>query len=859
MKAGELVGRFEVLGDLGAGGMGRLLRARDPRLGREVALKLLAERFSESAEHLLRFEQEARAASALNHPNLVTVYETGEHEGYPWIAMELVEGSTLRTLIAEGFPSMRRLVSIACQIADGLAAAHEGGIVHRDLKPENVMVTRLGLVKILDFGLAKKSAAPLRGEATTAELAVVNTGPGHIVGTVGYMSPEQARGLAVDFRSDQFSFGSILYEMLAGHRPFRGETALDTLSAILREQPEDVTAFNPHVPPALAWVIGRCLSKDPDDRYASTRDLARELAAIRDHTTESTAVAASGPRTRPERRRAALVGLAAGLLVLVVAGAWAARARWSAPRGPDPETVVRRVAVLAFRDLSGTPSGQRIGEGFADTVGARLGSARGLAVLPASAADEAGEELTAVFRRTGVDSVVKGSLQFEAGRVRATWAVVEKAGRQLAAGAAEGPSSRFLDLQDEVAQKVARALGLDAGTLPARPAPAALAEDRFLEALGHLRRYDNVAEVDAAIRILEGLGDPAEVQAALARAYLDKRTITGESAWLEKALAAGRKAAAADPGLAAVRETRGQIALLGGNPAEAVEELRKAVALQPNSVTAQLGLARALARLGRDGDAEKAYRRAIEIQPGWWAPHSHLGVYRQSKGDLTGALESFREAARLSPDNTRVHENLGNALQLLGRHGEAIGAYERSIAIRPTASALSNLGTCYFYLARYAEAAGACERATALQPENGVLWLNLGDALRWKGERHEAWEPVYRRSIDLLEADLALTPRDTELLTSLALALAWTGRHDAARRRADEALGLAPEDATVLRYGALVHLAAGDAGRALGLLEEAVARGYSLAELRHDPELLRLRDEPRFARLLSAAATKPVP
>jgi tetratricopeptide (TPR) repeat protein/tRNA A-37 threonylcarbamoyl transferase component Bud32 len=850
VKSGDYVGRFEVLADLGVGGMGRLYRARDPKLGREVAIKLLAERFSDSAEHLLRFEQEARAASALNHPNLVTVYETGEHEGYPWIAMELIDGTTLRATLAEGFPSMRRLVSIACQIADGLSAAHEGGIVHRDLKPENIMVTRLGLVKILDFGLAKRSAAPLRGDATTADLDVVNTGPGHIVGTVGYMSPEQARGLAVDFRSDQFAFGTILYEMLAGHRPFRGDTALDTLTAILREQPEDVALKNPHVPPSLVWVLNRCLSKDPDDRYASTRDLAKELAAIRDHITDSGSVAATGPRPRPERRRAAWLAAAAGLVVLLAAaGFFLARGRWAAARGRDPSAAVRRVAVLPFRDLSGTPAGQRIGEGFADTVSARLGSAVGLAVLPAAAVDEAGGDLASFFRKTGVDFAVKGSLQFEPSRVRATWAVLEEGGRQLAAGAAEGPASQLLDVQDEVAQKVARALGLEAGALPARPAAPALAEDRFLEALGHLRRYDNVAEVDAAIRILEGLGERAEVQAALARAYLDKRTITGESAWLEKALAAGRKAAAADPDLAAVRETRGRIALLDGKPADAAAEFRAALQRQPNSVEAQLGLAKALEKLGRADDAEKAYQTAIAIQPGLWSTYSHLGVFRQVRGDFPGALESFQAAARLSPDNTRAYENLGNVLLLLGRHDEAIREYGRSIAIRPTASTLSNLGTCYFYLARYGEAADAYERATALQPENGVLWLNLGDSLRWKGERRPAWEAAYRRSIALLEADLALTPRDAEVLTSLALALAWTGRHDGARQKVDEALALEPEDPNVLRYAALVYLSSGETEKAIAFLESAVARGYSVAELRHDPELLRLKNDARFVKL----------
>ena len=267
MKAGDRIGRFEVLGELGAGGMGRLCRARDPRLGREVAIKLVAERFSDSREHQVRFEQEARAASALNHPNIITIYDVGEHEGFPYIAMELVEGQSLRAYLEERPRSIRRLVEIAAQLAEGLAAAHEHGIVHRDLKPENVMVTKLGFVKILDFGLAKLLPGPIPYDHTTVGYPIA-TQAGVVVGTAAYMSPEQARGLPLDQRSDQFAFGTMLYEMLTGQRPFRGGTMLDTLSAILNEQPEDPARLNPLVPEEIAEIVTRCLAKKPGDRFA---------------------------------------------------------------------------------------------------------------------------------------------------------------------------------------------------------------------------------------------------------------------------------------------------------------------------------------------------------------------------------------------------------------------------------------------------------------------------------------------------------------------------------------------------------------------------------------------------------------
>ena len=854
MTAGERVGRFEVLGELGAGGMGSLWRARDPKLGRDVAIKLVAERFSDSREHRVRFEQEARAASALNHPNIITIYDVGEHDGVPYIAMELIEGQNLRDFVAERPRSLRRLLEIACQIADGLAAAHEQGIVHRDLKPENVMVTRLGFVKILDFGLAKLMPAAVGGDQTTAAYQLA-TQAGMVVGTIGYMSPEQARGLAVDHRSDQFSFGTMLFEMVTGKRPFAGDTNLDTLSAILNQEPPDLTALDPGTPRPLGDVVRRCLAKAPDERFASTRELAQALAAIRDTMTDAGAATVSTARVRPRGGRTRALALAAlgavAVGVAAIAWFWLGRGRpASVAGGPS----ARRVAVLPFRDLTGTPKGNLIGEGFAETVSARLGSDRGVAVLPAEAIDETADDLGALVRRTGAQAVVRGSLQFEGDVVRATFAVLEPNGVQLAAGRVEGSTAGLLALEDEVARRAAAALGLAPAAAPASDVTPAVAADRYLEALGYLRRYEDEASVDAAIKILEGLGDSARVQAALARAYLAKRSLTGDRVWAERAIAAGRRAAAIDPTLGSVRETRGRIELLLGEPAKAAAEFRLALAAEPNSVEAEFGLASALEGQGDAAAAESAYRRAVAIQPAWWSTYSHLGVFQLRRGAFAAALESFETAVRLSPDNTRAIDNLGVAYQQLGRYDEAIAAYRRSIAVRPTAAALSNLGTCLFFLARYDEAAEVYERAASLQPNNAVFWLNLGDALRLSGHGGERTGAAYRRAITLLEADLALTPRDADRRTSLALALAWTGREGAAGKQADAALALDPDGADTLYHVALVRLAGGDVDAALDLLGRAIAHGYPVAEIDHDPELSRLKLDPRYAKLRASRA-----
>ena len=234
------LGPYEILSPLGAGGMGEVYRAKDERLGREVAIKVLSAELSQDASRVKRFEKEARSASALNHPNIVTVYDMGASEGVSYIAMERVDGETLRKLVSSGPIPVKKLLPIATQVADGLARAHEAGIVHRDLKPENVMVTRDGLVKILDFGLAKLASTGSGSDEGSKLPTVSGTTPGVIMGTVGYMSPEQAGGATVDFRSDQFSFGSILYELVTGKRAFTGKTPIDVLGAILNDEPQPI-------------------------------------------------------------------------------------------------------------------------------------------------------------------------------------------------------------------------------------------------------------------------------------------------------------------------------------------------------------------------------------------------------------------------------------------------------------------------------------------------------------------------------------------------------------------------------------------------------------------------------------------
>ncbi len=318
LEAGAHLGPYEILAPLGAGGMGEVYRARDPRLGREVAIKVLPASMSDDADRLRRFEQEARAAGILNHPNITAVHDIGTHEGAPYVVQELLEGDTLRAELAGGRFSARKAIDHALQIAHGLAAAHEKGIVHRDLKPENVFVTRDGRVKILDFGLAKLMHAEERGEATSLPTATAGTEPGVVLGTLGYMSPEQVRGKPADARSDIFAFGAIFYEMLSGQRAFRGDSAADTMSAILKEDPPELSVTNRNISPAVERIVRHCLEKNPERRFHSAHDLAFDLESLSgDSSAVRPAAAAAGPGIR--RWLPAGLGL---LAVLAVAGAY---------------------------------------------------------------------------------------------------------------------------------------------------------------------------------------------------------------------------------------------------------------------------------------------------------------------------------------------------------------------------------------------------------------------------------------------------------------------------------------------------------------------------------------------------------
>ena len=323
LTPGRRLGRYEILSPLGAGGMGEVYRARDSKLKRDVAVKVLPGYVSGDPEFLARFEREASAVAALSHPNILSIFDFGNEDGVAFAVMELLEGNTLREMLAAGPISQRKAADYAQQVARGLWAAHERGVVHRDLKPENLFVTKDGQVKILDFGLAKNVGRAAPGKQTSAPTVSGHTQPGTVMGTVGYMSPEQVRGLTADHRSDIFCLGAVLYEMLSGRRAFSGATAADTMSAILNAEPPELSGSGRKVPPGLDRIVRHCLEKNAEERFQSARDLAFALESVSQTSGEQGVVGRAAPeaalrgarrrgRARPARRAFSAAGSSCG-------------------------------------------------------------------------------------------------------------------------------------------------------------------------------------------------------------------------------------------------------------------------------------------------------------------------------------------------------------------------------------------------------------------------------------------------------------------------------------------------------------------------------------------------------------------
>ena len=651
---GSRLGPYEIVAPLGAGGMGEVYLARDGRLDRGVAIKVLPERLASDPQALSRFERESKAVAALSHPNILAIHDVGEHEGVRYAVTELLDGSTLGEQLAGGSISQRKAVEYALQIAQGLAAAHEKGIVHRDLKPENLFVTRSGHVKILDFGLAKTvEPADFAGE-TSAPTRADATEPGTVLGTVGYMSPEQVRGRPADARSDIFSFGIVFYEMLTGRRAFRAESPVETMNAILTEEPAGFsTAGGRPVPPGLERLVRRCLEKSPTERFQSARDLGFAIEAV------SGIAADDSPGTA----------------------------------SAEPAGTRRSIAVLPFRDLQCKPENADLGLGLADATTTELASLRSLLVRPTASIlkyNACGVDPHQAARELGVYAVVDGNFQRFGNRLRVTVQLVRASdGRSLWGSKIDTSLEDIFQMQDLVSRKIVEALQVeltpgDEMRLARGAQSGGEAYELYLRGRIHLYSDTSLEEVNAAIELLEKACevDPgfAPAWVALADAYLRMAfSFDPEGDWYARAEAMCEKALALEPGLPEGRYLRGRLLW---NPARgwghgaALSEFLAAIAARPGLIEAYNFAAQVLVHTGLLDEAVEVQRRALEIDPGDTFAETHLGLARYLQGRYPEALELTERVLRQKPAPWGEYQR-GLCELRLGRPDAATKSLER--------------------------------------------------------------------------------------------------------------------------------------------------------------------------------------
>jgi len=786
IAAGAKLGRYEIRSKIGAGGMGEVYLALDARLDRKVALKILPAELASNQDRMRRFTQEAKAAAALNHPNIAHIYEIGEHDGVNFIAMEFIDGHTLRELIHGKQTGLPKLLRYLQHVAEGLAKAHAAGIVHRDLKPDNIMVTREGHAKILDFGLAKliePQALPGRSGTSDSEVATAiirqHSTPGAVLGTVGYMSPEQAQGLTteIDQRSDIFSFGCLLYEAATGQRAFESESAIDTLHKIVHAPAPQVKDVNSSAPADLTRVVRRCLAKDPDERYQSIREAAIELRELRREVegaqglettvppgpfgstagsgTSSAATTSDGPlSTAPassaeyfvasiKRHKLAAIIILAALLLSGVALAAYLHAR-------NTEVAIDSIAVLPFANQNHDPETEYLSDGLTESIINSLSQLSNLRVIPSTSvtrykAKEI-EPLTA-GKDLGVRAILTGRILQRGDNLTVSAALIDvRDNKQLWGEQYNRKVSDALAVQQEISREISERLrtklsGEEQKQLKKRDTSNPEAYQFYLRG----RYYWNKRTVENLRKAMEQFQQAADKDPNYALAYvgladcyslLEEYAGSPASETYPKAKAFAQRALQLDDSLAEAHASLAFVYYYSWQWEQAEQGFKHAIELNPNYPSAHQWYGNFLRDRGRVDQALTEAKRAQELDPLSLVIGQNVAQLYLFRDDVNSAIEQCNRVLELDPNYPRGHEVLGWAYLKQGHYPEAIAELRKAVEIssRKDRRTLSSLGCGYALSGQRAEALevlkeleGKYQRHEAVGRDVGAVYAGLGD------------------------------------------------------------------------------------------------------------------------------------
>ena len=858
---GRTLDRYEIVSLLGAGGMGAVYRARDTDLHRDVAIKVLPKPSEENSTRIERFNREIRTVARLSHPNIVEIYAHGQADGLSYAVMELLKGKNLRERMRGRALPIQTALDIGVAVANALGEAHNNGVLHRDVKPENIFITSNGGVKILDFGLAR-DVGPVSSTADTMTREASLTTEGVVVGTTGYMSPEQVRGFTLDARSDIFSLGCVLYEMLSGVHPFRRETRVDTQAAILNDDPADLTGVRPELPPVLELVVNRCLRKNPEERFESAKDVAFAIQAL-SQSRSSSQPAASGTVHVPRRalRLAVVVIVMAAILGI---GALVAR-RLVPPDLPSE----RRMAVLVFESDGGGTDFDAFAAGLREAVADGLTlvdqseGATGWTV-PSDGLRVGVDRLEELRRTYDLTEAVLGTVGRVGDRLTLDLEVIDsKTGRRLRSSRIEdglgnlgsfqaGPVLRLaemldLPLEDAIVQR-----------LENRSTNVIAAFESGMQGLGRLAVAEREGAVDQAIdnlsRAVELDPHYGSARVALARAYLQRYELGGGREWIDRGLEqtelALAQGAVTTDALMAAAALNGAI----GAHTDAVTALERVVDAAPNDGEAQLLLARELENDGRLDEAERRYQHAIFLRPGYWPTHHWLALFYKSQGRYDAAINEFNRVIELAPGYAGGHNNLGMMFMYLGDNDRARVAFERSLAVEDESNsfALSNLGLIYYSESRFDDSVRMFERAVQINDDDDSMWGNLAFAYEAAGDPERA-EQALRRAIELGEYRLRTEPDNIRLLCELAGYFATLGERQEGIEVLQRAVATGTTDPQLVADIAEAFEDLEDRESALEWVGRAFDLGVSPSRFEDRPSLRGLLADERYRGLAASA------